>query len=94
MWQYPPHPEPYPDNMKTPHTAPLAVLTCTAKAWTPTLRRGDKWEILSVRETCVPGFISYSARRVRDGKRASFSRDSLRLSFRAARFLKSPAAKP
>lgn len=74
---------------------PIAVLTCKdRRKWTPTLKAGDKWDILSVHTGSVPGFISYHARRQKDGRLASFSADALRLSFRAARFLKSALAKP
>lgn len=74
---------------------PIAVLTCKERRkWTPTLKYGDKWEILKVHTGSLPGFLSYHARRVRDGMLASFSADSLRLSFHAARFLKSPLCKP
>lgn len=76
-----------------PTQPPLAVVTCTAKKWTPTLRRGDKWEVLNAR-TAVGGFIMFSCRRMRDGLKAGISADALRLSFRAARFLKSSKAKP
>lgn len=73
---------------------PIATLTCKGYGDNPTLRKGDKWAILTVRETSLAGFVSYHAYRLRDGMRASISRDVLRLSFKATHFLQSSASRP
>lgn len=72
----------------------LTVTNNPAKGnWTPTLKNGDKWQILRVSRHSA-GHVNYHGKRQRDGKLAAFSADALRLNFKAARFLNSPAAQP
>lgn len=79
-------------TIETPEgPAVLATLTVTQN-FRPTLCKGEKWDVLRVKDTGI--YHSFLMRRQKDGKTASISRDVLRLNFRAARFLQSPASQP